>query len=46
MDVSQSKRVQKSFTDSVVGITHRHTDLYLIKQISKHLISTPTNAHT
>jgi hypothetical protein len=36
MDVSQPKTVQKSFTDSVVGITHRHTNLFLIKQISRH----------
>jgi len=34
MDVSQPKTVQKSYTDSVVGIT-QHTNLFLIKQISR-----------
>jgi hypothetical protein len=32
----KSVSVQKSFTDSVVGITHQHTNLFLIKLISRH----------
>ena len=36
MDVSQPKTVQKSCTDSVVGITHQHTSLFLIRQICRH----------